>query len=693
MEKRILLNHLYVQTTAPDDKAAPASQAKVGTVLANMAYFGYAPSLDLLEWLKSLSSPALAAFWTNILPAFREITGDDRNMGDFVVYKNFPKEVLEMSRAQYWVSQILMYLGAPNEFFTQPEEKREPLQENLRLKVLRPAPGNAIELIFNDLLVCKSRWTDTQQEESEYLLACADDLPLNLGHFGFKENGVRLIAKALDADAANIRRVTIHDATDVLRLAAALSDTEISLRGQVSFKNFKRSERRMLLSILEDCKNLDEDFAMRPALWKRTLQRLHPGDYDFKRVQKAYDALYQGVHQTYNSQVEAGIFRKDPSVIELVAARPGDFARRLHALYGVFGEEVIDAFVAVMDQLDTQQIMKLAGYINSINNRKTLIYAPNSQWRKSQVEPNTKVPFSATAIAKLHDRVQSIVSERLSKRFPEGIDLDPATADIRIQTNDQKLASYGRGTIFKIPDEMTFIRTASYWGSKCGDGYNIWYDNGFLFFDEKWTHKTSCVWNQERANKGAAIFSGDPTNSKDLKGRACQMIDLYIDKLQALGVRYALWGVLCYSNKPFSEANDVLATLQWGEHPEKGKLYEPARAQMVFPLKSDGMTSYLAYIDLETRELVYMDADLGGSTQSLKENKGRMKEIMPAYVEYLASLPTVFDLFSQAPTGDMPVVYSDANRAIKDGQKAFVFKPENPESQFEPLTLSDVLSA
>ena len=41
---------------------------------------------------------------------------------------------------------------------------------------------------------------------------------LSLGDFAFKENGIRLIADAVSQD----RRVAIEDATDVLRLAAAM---------------------------------------------------------------------------------------------------------------------------------------------------------------------------------------------------------------------------------------------------------------------------------------------------------------------------------------------------------------------------------------------------------------------------------------------------------------------------------------
>ncbi len=77
-----------------------------------------------------------------------------------------------------------------------------------------------------------------------------------------------------------------------------------------------------------------------------------------------------------------------------------------------------------------------------------------------------------------------------------------------------------------------------------------------------------CCWDHERFHD-AAVFSGDPTNSKDLEGRACQLLDLYPNKLVALGVRYAVWTVLCFSRITFSKAIEVHAALQWGEQPRQ----------------------------------------------------------------------------------------------------------------------------
>lgn len=62
-----------------------------------------------VEALFSLSAEELKSWWQELEPELQAITADDRNIGDFVVYKNFPQEVLEKSEAEYWGAQIFMY--------------------------------------------------------------------------------------------------------------------------------------------------------------------------------------------------------------------------------------------------------------------------------------------------------------------------------------------------------------------------------------------------------------------------------------------------------------------------------------------------------------------------------------------------------------------------------------------------------
>lgn len=686
MQTRILLAHQYLPVPqGAVVQEGPEHAQALGTVLANLAYFGYAPSLPVLQRLRELPTAELATLWASVEPSLRALTGDDRDMAQFVVYKNFPQEVLDMPQAQYWFSQLFMYMGAPNEWFTQAPEERAALDERLQLKVLRLPEADTLATIFQQLVSSKTRWVDAQREHALFLLGHLAEATVDLGQFGFKENGMALLAPAFNAG----RALVIADATDVMRLAAALSETDVSLRGKVKFCRFSRAQRKRLLALLEETKHLQEDLALRPALWKRLLSQLHPGDYAFTNVQQAYDALYKGQCRAFNARVESALAARDASVLGLLQQRPGEFMRRLHKLYALFGAAAVDAFVPLVPKLETAQLLKLRGYLSTINARKSLIYPPNGNWSKAQYMPNTKPAFEGEVLAQALQALNGELATRMAQLFPQGVALDENTRDIKLPTNDQELAPYGRGTVFHIPKEMTFLRTASYWSTP-GANSSTWFDNSWNFFDETWAPAGTCCWNTHDM-PDAAVFSGDPTNIKDLKGRGCQMIDLYLDELAKHGVRYAVWNVLCYSGISFAEAGEVLATLQWGEHPQEGQLYEPARAQMVFPLKGKSMTKFVAYVDVVQRKLVYMDANLGASCSSADHNAQALSTRMPAFVEYLDSLPSVADLFAQAAAGSTPVLYSDAEVDLPPGERAYVFQPANVRNQVVPVELNSLL--
>lgn len=687
--ENLYLSYGYMSLPTKNVEGTVASKALLGTFLSNMAYYGYVPSTEVMSYLLSASADDLKALWKKLEAALKGNSGEGRDIGKHVVYKNFPKEVLEMSQAEYWIKQILMYIGLPNELFTQKEEPRDALFEDVTLKVLHAANDQTAYDIFHSLLTLPNRWTETQTDHSKYLLSLFGKglaIKLDMDAIGFKENGINAIVYARANNIAT--NVSITTATDALRLAAGLSGADVSLRTDVKFKKFKRSERRFLLSLLEASKNLEDDIAARPDEFKKLFMVLHPGDYSFARVNAAYDKLYKGQAKSFAAKVDLSVI----SDLNLLSTRPGEFLRRFHAVYSIFQKEAVDVFVKLLPKLSTQQLVKFRKYLETINSRKQLVYPPRGNWNKLKIVQNEKKAIAKAHLDTLDAAIDAVLRTRLAEILPEGVALDISAEYVKLQTNDQKLASYGRGTAFPIPANIKFVRAASYWGDKnsFARGRNTWMDNGFNFFDEKWNPVGTICWNATSWGDAAA-FSGDPTNSKTSDGKACQVIDLYLDKLQKRGVRYAVWNVLSYNNIPFDDVDDIFASLQWGEEADKGKIYEPSRAQMEFQITGQNKTKYIAYIDLFKRELVYMDANLKGEVQSATGNAHNLAAVMPAFVEYLESLPSVYDLFKSAPAGAVPVTFSDVDKEIAEG-KAYVFRPENPDNKFTKLDLNAILS-
>jgi hypothetical protein len=662
------------------------------TFITNLMSFGYIPNKDLLIALSSLKENDINNLWASYLVALESLYGTDRKMEEFVVYKNFPQEVLTMTETTYWTNQILMYWGFQNELFTEEVKDRPIIKEKMKTKVLQLANDNDVLAIFNSLVKQTSRWNDNQEEHANYLLHNLTILQLDINEFGFKENAVNSIANIIVNSLKT--EYTISTGNDVLRIAASLSNGDVSLRTNIKFRNFKRSERRLLLSLLEETNNIEDDFALKPRNWKNLLKLLHPSDYKFNKVLKAYDELYNNRCKTFDSKLQFAIDNNNEKKVSLLLkSRAGIFARKLHEMYAIYGKKTFTDFSEVVNSLNTHKLVSLKKYFETINDRKFLIIPPKGNWNKAQIIKNTKKVISKNDLIFILDILTKSIVKKVELSVKDGVLLDDKTKEVKLQTNDQKLANYGRGTSFDIPENINFIRTASFW--KGNNTYNIFFDNSWNFFDANWKDKGSCCWNNEGCDDNGqtkdigAIFSGDPTNSKDLEGRACQMIDLYIDKLINQGVRYAVWNILSYSTIPFDCVDEVFAALQWGENPEEGKLYDPRRTQMSFPVTGQNLTKYIAYIDLVERKLIYMDADLPAHIHSAKNNGEILTNTMPAFLEYLNALPSVNDIFIDIKAGETPIVYS--NKYITNDFKGYCFKNENADISVDNIDINNIL--
>jgi hypothetical protein len=699
---------LFVQNgyvAVPQNKAALLNDPRqlqlqsFGTLVSNIAYYGFIPSLAMTEKLMALNDAGLVEFWKKLKPALAYVTGDDKNMGKYIVYKNFPKEVLEMSEARYWTNQIYMYFGVPARFFAEKEQPRPPITDKVKLKVLDLAGEDTALKIFNKLCRVPASWTDFQEAQVNHLVDTFSQFSIDMDQFTHKENGAKLAARLLPEILEGRRTAAFSTATDVLRFAAAISEGDASLRETTRFRKLSRAERRLLVGLIDGGKNVEADFGMRPEQWKRLLSRLHPGDFkDASKVHAAYDRLYKREARTISSKIEGHLFAKDIKALDVLKSQPGQFARRLHHSYGLFGKAAFDAFKEVTNRLTVTQLVKLDTYLNTINNRVTQAVTPKGSWTKLQVLVNDKVKIKAADLKDIRGHISTEIGSRLDAMYPQGFAVDINTVNVKLQTNGQALAPYGRGTTFDLPQDANFIRMGSYWKMKAG--YSVWFDVGCNFFDDNWNDKGTLCWssthpfgtgNPRKGERAPSAFSGDPISAADAGGRAGQLIDLYPKELIKHGVRYAVLNILSYNRIKFDDAEEVLATIQWGENPEKGKLFEPSRTQAVFPITGSSLTKYICYMDIVDRKLVYMDVDLRGSVRSAVHNAPRISAMMPAFVEYLQSLPSIADVFCHAKEGAIPVLHND--EGIELSGPAYIFQRRNAENQIEPIDMASILVA
>lgn len=687
MTNEILIRNGYLQV--PPLSKLVTSPRFLGTVISNLVYYGFVPDKAANHHLLCCGDKALGEWYSQIEPVLKKVTGADKKMEKFVVYKNFPAEVLDMKQGEYWFRQIFIYLGVPQHFLAQDEAERPFAFENLPLKVLRPQVHGSLQEILGGLLSMGNRWTVEQKSWVNHLLF-NEEVSGDVAAIPFKENLVDVLAlyhikgKKVDAKISPM---------DVLRFAAVLSGASADLKTKFKFKNFKRAERRFLGSLLEvhGWEKLAENFAADKELWKRLLERIHPKDFNFVEIHAAYDLLYNKQCHSNASWIEYYIQNKDVAVFQQL--RAGEFMRRLKHLYSVFGVRAFNEFGKRLGELTNLQLLKVNRQLEWHNYHNTRMFAPKGNWARVQIADNLQT-INQKDILALCAKIAEELSNRLKDLGP--VELDAYADYVKLQTNDSDLLPYGRGTVFPIPDNITFLRSASYWQAS----RHCWMDNGWNFFDENWVGKGACSW-LDRPHGGGekiAVFSGDPMNSGEMKGRAGQMIDLYLDKMEAAGVRYAVWSILSYNRIDFDDIEDIYVALQMGENPFANKLFEPSRAVINAPLTGKTKTKFAILLDVKKRQLVYLDANFKGSVSNAGANSKMLIKVMPAYQEYLDRLPSVADLFINAKSAGPRtknftyVGYNDDNVTL-EGQNAYVFKQTNENNSFVRLDINKILNS
>lgn len=699
-QNTILIRNNFLQLPKKD-LSCKKNLANAATIVSNMNYYGYMPSFDVFESLMFVDHNELIQWWSELELTLKTLTGEDRNMSDFVVYKNFPSEVMGVSDAERFFKQILIYFGVPYDMVREEEQSRPELTEKVTYKVLQEAPEDVFTKIFESLVGRVNKWNQNDEEMATYLFL-NNDCKLVFSDFKFKENASFLSRIAYE----NNKEIEVTYAMDVLRMSlnwAGLS--EKMPVSQIKFKSFPRKERKFLLALLEETHSLENDIRIKQKVWKKLFARLNPSDYKFKNVQAAYDKIYNKKAKSVEAVFKKLLKNADLKAMDVALENSvGFYVRNIHLMYNVFGNHSFLKLAPSLDKLTIKQLVELESYVRTVNSRKIKLIAPKGNWSKAQLIENNKKKFDITDIEFLISQISRVMNEKLSVIYPDGISLSKETSKIKLPTNDVRLGDYGRGTEFDIPKNIRVLRTGSYWVH--GIRSNTWFDNGWSFFNDNFEFSGSCDW---CSSKDGALFSGDPLPSSDAKGKGCQVIDLDLEKLEANGVRYAMWSILSYSNVPFDQAEDVFGTFQFCEDHVKGGIFEPSRAEFAFDIKDKSLSKYVAYVDIKERKVVFLDAGLPNLIHSVGSNRYWSGEQLQAMIEYNQSRPSIFDVFKHLKTAKIfkeqgvDSIDVDSSKPLigfsdkilnfnSDEQVAYLLKHTNESNKFERINVLDLLS-
>ncbi len=620
------------------------SKSQIATFLKNLEGLGYTLSSELIDKVKTLNESEVVDFSNNLISCLRNITGSKKKYNP--MYPNFPKQVMDSSEAELYMNALNHYgsLDLPE----YKKEKRSKLAEKTKLKIINLGDENEFRNICRNLIGANTSISDTDKKDilwfvNNYIKDIPSILP---DEIPFKENLSYITGLLLTIvkNPGEILCKYFRVSTDVLRLVTAMSNGDISLAENSKFRKFSRSERKLFLSLLENCKNATEDMFRHKNKWICLGKHLRVGDYkkQFPKTINSFDIIRNNKpFSTRGGMVQNSIQGKRfLTAAELLKDRPGEFARRLdHLLRSSKPDQsdILNRFSEVSDKVSTPVLLQC---LNHFKNRTNLKGKSRSFFPKGNVSKMKSIEWDLPLINKeICNKVVSICDNSLIKRFsalePLGKtylsdDLENYLVPFSQRSASKSLRTLVRGS--KIPiAEGKIIRFFIWWENSES---RVDLDLSMIAFDKNWNMAEHISYTRLKSDQGIACHSGDIV---DAPNGACEFIDIKIDKAMDSGARFVLPVIYSFTKQKFSDIPECFTGWMMREKPMSGEIFEPKTLENRYDLNSGSVVSIPAIFDLEERQYTWADLSMRSRDQiyssRVENSSASLQKMAKAMVE------------------------------------------------------------
>lgn len=587
------------------------------TVLAtfqkNIENLGFLLSDRVVEQLKLLAPTQVDAFYKRLVKELQSLVGAHRKYVPF--YPKFPDQVMSMSEASLYFNAMLHYMTG---FRLQSAPAARPvLDAKPKYRVLDLGTKEDFEAIFTLLVTSKTpyspqdkddvKWFVTQyREHISRLLPDAIPCKENLAYLG-----TELLRNA--PAVANILDKHIKTATDVLRLAVALSDGDVSLATACKFGKFNRKIRATMLGWLERSNSRTEDMLRWKPRWVRLGERLHPGEYAtrFPLTATAFDVLRNNrKFETFNSKIEANIAACDTNAVaELLETRPGEFARRLDHLSRIAAkpQSIATQFAAHAGSVSTPVLLQVMTHFQHRQDANKLrVFFPKGEVAKLFA---TETPLPQLPVA-LTEELAMICERTLVARFAKLPPLGNCYLDSRLKdylvpfsqrSASKSLRTLVRGSRLPLPDCST-LRFFVWW--KNGNS-RVDIDLSAAMYDTNYQYISTLAYYNLK-NFGA-YHSGDITDAP--KG-AAEFIDVDRKLCVQTGVRYIVMSLSSFTQQPYCDLPECFAGWMARKVANSGEIFEPKTVVDKVDIAANAKMCLPAIFDLANGEVIWADIGL-----------------------------------------------------------------------------------
>jgi stress response protein SCP2 len=429
-----------------------------------------------------------------------------------------------------------------------------------------------------------------------------------------------------------------------------MSGGDISLSENTKYRNFLRSERRLLLTLLENCNGITEDMLRHKNRWKRLGEKLHPFEFKtkFPKCFEAFDTIRNNKpFETFNSKIEASLITKETGkTATLLKSRPGEYARRLDNLLRLSEDksEILNTFKEIVENVSSPVLLQILTHFKERNTEKELrIFFPKGNIGKARAINYNLPKLDVSVCQEVISICEIALVEKYKNLKPlENVYLDEGlknyTIPFALRSASKALTTIARGSKINLPEGDT-LRFFVWW--KDGKGRTD-LDLSAVGLDEKHNYKTEIAYYNLRSIGG--YHSGDVTSAPE---GASEFIDINMLSFLKQKIRYVVMCVNSFTPQPFCDLPECFAGFMVRKLPNSGEVYEPKTVQNKFDLTANTRVSIPLIIDLFKRNVYWTDI-------ALKNNPSRNNNVysnMPAITIMAKSMtslvkPNLYDLFN-----------------------------------------------
>jgi len=601
---------------------------------------------------------------TNSLKFLNEYTKNNQMQRSKPFYINFPEQVENMSEGEIYLNAILHYWIGLNRERIDTKLERPKLNGDFKLKRLKltaEEEQTIVGEIGENIIYQKVSYSQQDKEDLEKLKEFLSDSIFSFNEILIKENKFYIInLLQSNEDLKNNRTFkcfidNFDTPTDILRyLAYTYAEKDTSLSTPIKFKAMKRKLRKLIMVLLDNMCGKEEDILRYKPYWKKLAHFVHPYEYkQYKTAIKLFGIAVNDVKvETFNSKTEELIKNKDWNTLcKHLEKRPTEFVRRLILIIKNLNR--IDIFqqslLNVLPQASTSSIISL---INKLLNEEQLftMYVPKSLDMKFYTKETNKKDLSEECKEGLIWLFKNELKDRFSKLDYLGkVYLDEKLKSYNIPMQIRSLSKsqnvVARWSRFKIPEDKNIIRSFIHWKNIEGERVDV--DSAFGLFDKDGKLLDNCSYYEIKSNYETMIHSGDIVDSPN---GAIEYLDLDINKtIEKLPqAKYLLMSVYSFTGQSMKEIPECFGGWMYREEAKTGELYESKSVENVFEFTNNGTSIIPMAIDLQSREIIWLDinSSSSGINQNMNEDSKRLKYFIKGLVskEKYMSLYDLFEL-------------------------------------------------